>query len=216
MEKKRIKRNEIEREEVKNKDSQESFIDSFKSMVNLFFNPAKSAEYTYETKQTIKNSYLFIYLSFLVFLTLFLLPSLNIFGIILGALIFLFNVFFILLAIVTSSSFIWLSARILDVKADFERQTNSILMFSTVTIILTIIILIISSIIRDLILFSLLLFIYGIYGIISIVKNSNNISWIKALIIIGWPILVLLVLLISYIFLYSVAKTLMPYDVSFR
>ncbi|MEM3369423.1 MAG: YIP1 family protein [Candidatus Micrarchaeia archaeon] len=212
MEKKRIKRKEIEREEVKNKDSQESFIDSFKSMVNLFFNPAKSAEYTYETKQTIKNSYLFIYLSFLVFLTLFLLPSLNIFGIILGALVFLFNVFFILLAIVTGSSFIWLSARILDVKADFERQTNSILIFSTVTIILTIIILIISSIIRDLILFSLLVFIYGIYGIISIVKNNNNISWIKALMIIVWPIIVLL---ISYIFLYAVTKILMPYNVSF-
>ncbi|MEM3408013.1 MAG: YIP1 family protein [Candidatus Micrarchaeia archaeon] len=212
MEKKRTKIKEIKREEVKNKDSQDSLIYSFKNMVELFSNPAKSTEYTYETKQTIKNSYLFIYLSFLVVLTLSLLPSFNIFGIAIGALVLLFYVFFILLAIVTSSSFIWLSARILDVKADFEKQTNSILMFSTVAIILIIIIAIISSIIRDLTSLNLLVFIYGIYGIVSIVKNSNNISWIKALMIIVWPILVLL---ISYIFLYAVTKMLMPYNVSF-
>ncbi|MEM4134235.1 MAG: YIP1 family protein [Candidatus Micrarchaeia archaeon] len=218
MEKKRIKRNEIEKEEVKNKDSQESLIDSFKSMVNLFFDPAKSTEYTYETNQTIKNSYLFIYLSFLVVLTLSFLPSLNVFGIIIGALGFIFYVFFILVAIVAGSSFIWLSARIFDVKADFERQTNLILMFSTVAIILITIIGIINSIITEVDLLNALVFIYGIYviyGIISIIKHTNNISWIKALIIVLWPILVLLVLLIPYIFLYLAKETIMPYGVSF-
>lgn len=214
MDRKRIHKKEIIRDEAKNESSQKSLVDSFKNMVDLFVNPAKSAEYEYETKQTIINSYTFIYLSIVVALFLLLLPSLNIFGIITGALVFLFYVFFMLFTIIAGSSFVWLSARILDVKSDFERQTNSILMFSTVSILLIILIEIIASLLGSVIAsLQLLVFIYGAYGLISIVKNTNKISWVKSLIIVGWPILIFL---ISYIFLYVMAKTIMPYDVSFQ